>query len=670
MNQEAKKIRELIDLLNENTRLYNENVPVMSDKEWDDYYFDLNQLEQETGIIYPDSPTQSIYFETKSKLDKVIHDQPPMLSLDKTKEINNISSFVKGHDWFGMFKMDGLSVRLVYFNGKLIQASTRGNGIEGEDITHNALVINSIPKTLPFVDFGYHTYTINNKVIIDGEIICTFQNFEPFKNEYKNPRNFASGSIRLLSAEECASRNLTFVAWDLVEGIDEDFTFWRLEKLDEWGFITVPRVGDAETIEDAIDILDRMDEHKFYPIDGYVFKFESKKYGDSLGRTEHHFKNAIAYKFYDEEYETTLKNITYDVSRKGVLTPVAVFEPIEINDTIVERASLHNISIMKEILGDTPYYGEHIWVIKANMIIPQITRAEKKDYKDIIAAGGVTVGLGGDYGVLCPICGSSTCIVVSDAGVETLCCENEECPGKLAQRIDHFCGKKGLDIKGLSRKTIEKLIDWGWINGIADIYKLEQYRTEWESKSGFGKASVGKILDAINAEGRHPKLDSFISALGIPLVGKTIAKEIVKYYDTWDDFRDSIGTDWTLFRGFGTEISKAINNFDYTEADKCVKMLDFIQNKVQNEESPVAALKDKIFVITGKVINYKNRDELKTEIESLGGKVASSISSKTNYLINNDINSTSSKNKKAKDLGIPIITEEEYIKMKSNAELT
>ena len=662
MALDIDKIRDLIESLNKYTYLYDKGTPAISDKEWDDLYFELNKLEQETGIIYPDSPTQSINFQTVSKLNTVIHDQPPMLSLDKTKEIKDLKSFVKGQNWMGMFKLDGLSCRLVYANGNLVQASTRGDGIKGEDITHNARIVSNIPKSIPYLDM----------LIVDGEIICDYNSFDKFKGKYMNPRNFAAGSIRQLSSAEAASRNLSFIAWDLIKGYDDiDFFFWRLEKLDDLGFTTVPRVGDAETIDDAIEILNNMKAEKpygLYPIDGYVFRFESQKYYNSCGSTAHHFAGAKAFKFYDEEYETRLKNITYDVSRNGVLTPVAIFEPVEIDGTTVERASLHNMSVMEEILGATPYFGQRIWVIKSNMIIPQITKADKKDYGDIIAAGGVTVGLGGDYGILCPICGGLTSIKTSDSGVDVLYCENEECPGKLVQRLDHFAGKKGLDIKGISRKTLEKLVDWGWIDGLADIFRLEEHRIEWISKDGFGAASVGKILDAINTVKGSVSLDSFISALGIPLIGRTIAKQIVEYYSTWEDFREAIGGDWEVFEGFGPEISKAINKFDYTEADECAGMLNFEAPKGQKEDLKAApAIKDKVFVITGKLTSgqFKNRDELKIDIESLGGKVVSSVSSKTNYLINNDINSTSSKNKTAKELGVQIITEEDYIKLKT-----
>ena len=651
----ATHMRVLINKLNYYTELYDKGIPAISDKEWDNLYFELSELEKETGIIYTNSPTHKIHFNSVSELKKVRHEYQPMLSLDKTKDFEFIQSFVNGHDWLGMFKMDGLSCRLTYQNGELIKAETRGNGEIGEDIFHNALVIRTIPKIIP----------IKEEIIVDGEIICPLDIFNEFADTYKNPRNFAAGSIRLLNSEECASRNLSFIAWDLIKGSNEDFFMYRLEQLDHWGFTTVPRVGDAETVEDAINILDRMSEHKLYPIDGYVFRFESQKYYESLGRTAHHFSGAIAYKFYDEEYETTLKYIDYDVSRNGILTPVAVFEPIDIDGTTVSRASLHNLSVMEDIMGDCCYAGQHIWVIKSNQIIPQITKAIKKSYGEVVAAGGVSVD-GFSSEILCPICGQATEIKTSESGIKFLCCSNDTCEGKLAQQIDHFCGKKGLDIKGISRKTIEKLIEWGWINGLVDIFKLEQYKTEWVSKEGFGAASVGKILLSIDAARSESKMENFISAIGIPLVGRTVAKEIVKYYPTWEEFRAAVGGDWTEFEGFGPEISKAINNFDYTEVDQIVEMLEFKQPEVQIKKQKAApAIKDKTFCITGTLSSYKNRDELKAEIELLGGRVVNSVTSKVNYLINNNINSTSSKNKKAKELNIPIISEEKYIQLKN-----
>lgn len=645
MDYKARRIRELINLLNEYTKEYDKGNSKISDEEWDNLYFELEKLEKETGVLYPDSPTQSISYKVVNELQKKIHEYRPMLSLAKTKEVKDIERFCT-KEWFAMFKMDGLSGRLTYSNGKLVGFETRGNGVEGEWILHNAKSISNIPKSIP---------NTKETVIVDGEIICKYPDFEDFKDDYRHIRNFAAGSIRLLDASECARRKLSFVAWDLIKGCEDiDFNFHRLEMLDEWGFETVPRVGDAETVFGAIEVLDRDPAHNIYPIDGYVFKFESKKFCESLGKTDHHFNDAIGFKFYDEEYETTLEYIDYDVSRNGILTPVAVFKSIEIDNTDVSRASLHNLSIMEEVLG-TPYLGQKLWVCKQNQIIPQVVRADK-----ILKEAPLTVSF---VPTTCPICGTGLNVITSDSGVKNLLCPNENCSCRLINRIDHYCSKThGLNIKGLSRKTIEKLLDWGLINGLTDIYKLEQYRTEWESKDGFGKASVGKIIDSINAEGRHPKLESFISALGIPLVGKVVSKIITKYYNTWDDFRAAVGGDWTEFEGIGPEISKAINNFDYSEADEIVKYLDFAATEVQDSASRSAALEGKIFCVTGKMKQF-TRDSIKADIESKGGKMVSSISSKVDYLITNSPESGTSKNKEAIRLGIPIISEEEYINL-------
>lgn len=644
-------LRELINILNEATKAYDEGHPIMSDKEWDELYYELVKREEIDGIIYPDSPTQKIIFKVVTGLNKVKHNHL-MLSLNKTKDVKELISFINKPDykdtngWCGMFKLDGLTCSLKYINGELISAETRGNGIEGEDITHNALIIHNIPKIIPYKD----------ELIVDGEIICDYQSFENFKNDYANPRNFAAGSIRQLSSAEAASRHLSFVAWDLIKGYDDiDFFFWRLEKLDELGFDTVPRVGDAETVEDAIKILDEMREEYPYsvcPIDGYVFRFESQKYYENCGRTEHHFSGALAYKFYDEEYETELLDIEWSLGRTGVLTPVAILKPIEMDGSIVSRASLHNVSVLRDILH-TPYIGQKVKVIKSNMIIPQITWADN-DWtidKPILLET-----------ISCPVCGKKTKLVKSESGVLNLVCNNPECEGQLLTRVDHFASKKGLDIKGLSRKTIEKLIEWGWINKLFDIYTLRVYQKEWINKPGFGQASVLKILDAIDNSKKDVDLVSFISALGIPLVGKTIAKEIVKYYDTWEDFRSAVGGDWTEFYGFGDEISKAINSFDYHEADDIAKLLTFAETQSNEELTDVTAIKGKTFVITGRL--SRKRDDIKAEIESLGGKVTGSVSSKTDYLICNDKNSTTGKSGDAKRLDILVITEEEYLALK------
>ena len=656
-------IREIINKLNEATIAYDKGTPIMTDKEWDDLYFELEEREKSEGIIYPDSPTQKVYFETVSKLKKVTHNHP-MLSLAKTKSIDEVERFIGDKQCLLMMKLDGLTISLRYVNGELVSAETRGNGVEGEDVLHNARVISSIPKTIP----------TKEEVIVDGEMICDTKTFQSkFADKYKNPRNYAAGAIRRLDASENRNSGLTFVAWDWING-KYSLLSDNLDQLALWGFKIVPSVfypapdyfwsGDQKepTLEEQIDYVKN---HSAYPIDGIVIKYDDVKYYQSLGATEHHFNGGLAYKFYDEEYETRLKYIDYDVSRTGALTPVAVFDPIDTGDSIIERASLHNISIMKEILGDYPYDGQKITVIKANMIIPQIVSAVKMDYGEIIVRGGVTVGWGGDYGVLCPICGGFTSIHVSDSGVETLYCDNENCPGKLAQQIDHYCSKKGMDIKGISRATIEKLIDWGWVESISDIYRLHAHQMEWMDKPGFGKASVFKILDAIDNSRNNVDLSAFIAALGIPLVGKVVAKELCKYYSTWDEFRAAVGGDWSVFEGIGPEISKAINSFNFVEADYIAsEFLYFADPQSNSTLDQTSVIKDKVFCVTGKLENY-TRDSIKNEIESLGGKVVGSISSKVNYLITNTPNSGTSKNKDAQRLSIPIITENDYIKMKS-----
>ena len=651
MDNKISRMKFLIDNLNNYTILYEKGVSPITDEEWDNRYFELVSLEKETQVIFPNSPTQKIHFENVSELHKTIHDGQPMLSLDKTKDVKEVQSFVSGHDWLGMFKMDGLSCRLTYLNGKLIKGETRGNGIEGEDITHNIRVVSNIPKNIPIIDTGDHKYKINEVVVIDGEIICTYDNFKPFANEYKNPRNFAAGSIRLLDSKELSSRNLSFVAWDLVSGIEEDFFMWRLEKLDDWGFETVPRVGDAETISDAIEALDNIKANTNYPIDGYVFKFESVEYGKSLGRTDHHWRNAIAYKFYDDEYETELLDIEWGMGRTDALTPVAVFKPIEIDGTVVEKASLHNYSVMIETLGKEPYLHQPVWVIKSNQIIPQIAKAEKCDTPSDHSIGS--------YPLTCPVCGEPTQLVTSDAGVVNVCCVNPDCQGKIVNRIDHYVGKKGLDIKGLSEKTIEKLIDWEWIYDIKDIYLLKNYKQTWMNKPGFGEASVEKILTAIE-DSKNCTLDHFIAALGIQEIGSKASKDIADKFKTWENFRKATAAELLSINGIGEVMAGCVLNFDYTDADYIYEK--FIH--IKEEKAAIGKnLKGKVFVVTGKVHIYKNRDELSAKITSLGGEVKSSVSSKTNYLINNDINSTSSKNVKAKDLGIPIITEEQFEQM-------
>ena len=642
-----KLMENLITELNKATVAYDKGEPIMSDKEWDDLYFELQSLEKKYGQSLENSPTRKIHFEKVSELKKVKHSHP-MLSLDKTKDIDVIKSFFGDKDLIAMCKMDGLTCSLTYENGKLISAETRGDGVVGEDITHNALVIPSIPNRIKY----------SERLVIDGEIICTYHDFENFKDEYKNPRNFASGSIRLLDSKECANRKLTFVAWDVIEGMSGKLLTENLQELNKLGFNIVP-ITVSDTVEVQIDTIKDFAKVFGYPIDGVVFKFNDIEYGKSLGATDHHFKNAIAYKFYDEEYETRLITIHWTMGRTGVLTPVAVFEPIEIDGTIVERASLHNYSIMREVLGSCAYVGQKIKVYKANQIIPQISDAVKFDYGTVVSHGGVSAN---DEPERCPICGGGTEIIKSADGVMNMYCSNPNCEGKLINRIDHYCSKKGLDIKGLSKATLEKLIDWGWISNIQDIYNLKDIKEEWISKPGFGVKSVNNILSAIE-ESKKCKLENFISAIGIPLIGRTVSKELVKYINDYDDFKEKIKNnyDFSDIEGFGPAMNKAIHDFDYTSADAIYYTYLTIEQPQKEEITEGgSSLEGMTFVITGKLKSFKNRDELKAVIESKGGKVAGSVSKNTNYLINNDNLSTTAKNKKAQELGIPIITEETF----------
>ena len=361
------EIKQLIDKLNYYTKYYDMGQSLISDKEWDNMYFKLVDLENKSGIYLSDSPTQRINYQVVNKLNKVKHNHP-MLSLDKTKSIDVIKSFLGNKDFICMAKMDGLTCSLRYLDGKLVSAETRGNGIEGEDILHNALQVKNIPNKINYKE----------ELIIDGEIICTYNDFKNFEKEYKNPRNFASGSIRLLDSKESSMRNLTFIVWDIIKGLDEDRLSNKLLKADELGFTIVPfeiNLPEYETIEQIMEIVKK--SSSIYPIDGLVFKYDNCDEYIAAGKTDHHFKGGIAYKFYDDEYETTLKDIVYEVSRNGILTPVAVFEPIEIEGSIVSRASLSNLSILEETLGQ-PYVGQKIKICKFNMIIPGIVNAQNE----------------------------------------------------------------------------------------------------------------------------------------------------------------------------------------------------------------------------------------------------------------------------------------------------
>ena len=649
------KIHFLVDYLNSCTKAYDEGNPKITDEEWDNKYFELKSLEEETGLVLSNSPTQTIAYEVVNALSKVEHNHK-MLSLEKTKSTTEAIAFIGNNAFLAMCKMDGLTCSLTYRNGKLVAAETRGNGIVGEDILHNIKVLPSVPHKIPYMD----------ELVIDGEIICTYTDFEPFSSEYKNPRNFAAGSIRLLDAKECARRNLTFVVWDvLTQMYSDDGIEYRLDQklnyLAPFGFTIVPYISFHGTslTERILDVyiqdIQNLAKKANYPIDGVVFKFNDCAYGRSLGATTHHFKNALAYKFYDETYWSKLVDIEWTMGRTGVLTPVAIFEPIDMDGSTVSRASLHNISIMAGLFGPFgPCRGDEVEVFKANMIIPQI-----KSVKNVCSHYE-------EYQIKipheCPICGGMTQEWVINDSVSLICIDSN-CPGKLINRLDHFCGKKGLDIKGISKATLEKLIDWGWLDDYTGIFELSRFKDEWIQKPGFGVKSVEKVLNSISA-GATCELHQFITALGIPLIGSTASKELAKHFKTWEDFVVAAEGSYPFYQlpNFGGEMHNSLVSFNYAEAKLLAEhYIHFNYDKGESTPAAGADLSGKVFVITGKLTHFKNRDEIKARIEALGGKVTGSVSKNTNYLINNDVNSTSSKNATAKSLGIPILSEDDFI---------
>ena len=643
MNLIDKELQ-LIEFLNKHSALYEQEKPEISDSEWDTAYFELQDLENTTGVIFPNSPTQMIPYQTVSQLNKVKHSSP-MLSLAKTKSYEEAEIFATKKLSFIMGKMDGLTCRLTYENGKLVGAETRGDGEVGEDILHNARAVANIPQVINYKEH----------LVIDGEIISTKENFEAFARDYKNPRNFASGSIRLLDSMECARRNLSFIAWNVVEGLEENhYSTFDLISLESYGFTVVPNIvyeKEHGNIEDAINHMKNVCEHFGYPIDGCVIKYANKDYYNSLGRTDHHYNGAIAFKFIDELYETSLKKIEWTMGRTGVLTPVAIFEETEIEGTIVSRASLHNVSVMLDVL-ETPFIGQELKIYKANQIIPQIKSANHH-YKEASEFLFMPEK--------CPVCGGEVELQTLNESTN-LVCMNPQCSGKMINQLDHFCGKKGLDIKGLSKATLEKLIEWGWVKSRIDLFLLDLYRSEWIIKAGFGEKSVDKILSAIEIS-RTCALDKFIASLGIPLIGSVAAKALAKHFGTWQNFIDAVrdGFQFDELPNFGYEMHKAIVKYDYSE------ILDIVRNYIKFEQNVVSSTEEKLknmtFCITGKLNSFKNRTELKNLIENNGGKATDSVSSKTTYLINNDKNSTSSKNKKAQSLNIQIITEEEFLQL-------
>ena len=642
----TKRIKQLTKLLNKyRDAYYNRGESIISDYDYDNLFDELQKLEEETGIILSNSPTQTVGYEVKSQLEKVKHSHP-MLSLGKTKSVNDLIKFSNSKDCIISLKMDGLTVLNTYDNGELIQSETRGDGEEGELITHNAKVFDNLPLQ------------INNthRFEIEGEAIITRNDFELInsklseENKYKNPRNLAAGSVRQLDNKIAKERHVKFVAWKIPFGFThftEGFNFAQ-----SIGFEVVPYVtynSKTDDIDKKIEELKAIAEEKSYPIDGLVITYDNVKYGKSLGLTGHHPKHSLAFKFYNEEVVTILKDIEWGMGKTGQLTPVANFNDVFLDGATVNKASLHNVSILKELqLG----IGDEITVYKANEIIPQLR-------DNLTRSNTITIPS------TCPICGSPTKIE-KENNSEVLTCTNPNCKGKLLGKLCHAVSKKALNIDDLSEATLQKFIDREWLQCVEDIYHLPLYKDKISRMEGFGAKSTKKLIENIE-KSKDITLDKFISALSIPLIGTTFSKDIAKFCDyDIEKFKLIMGKSpykFTKIEGFGDKRVRSL--FDWW-SDNVKEFLElerhFRFKKIENNIN-VDKLKGQNFVITGKLHHFANRDALKEKIESLSGKVVGSISSNTSFLINNDVNSSSSKNTKAKKLNIPIISEDDFIKM-------
>ena len=647
-----KEMKELINKLNQYSyEYYTLGKPTISDTTYDGLYDKLIKLEEETGIVLSNSPTQNVGNVTLSKLEKTTHEYP-MLSLDKTKSIDTLNDFRKNKDTILMLKMDGLTIDLVYDEkGNLIEGSTRGNAFIGEDITHNVKTFSNIPLKI--------NNNFNKTIHIIGEAIIDYDTFDNINSKlsdndkYKNPRNLVSGTVRQLNSKVCKDRNVKFVGY-IVEGLNIPSKLYQLKLIKELGFETVEYQiilsnNEKEYLESKIDYLRELASNKKLPIDGMVLMYNNIKYGKSLGNTAHHPLHSIAFKFENDVEFTKLINVEFNVSRTGRVNPIALFNPVELYGTTVTRATLNNLSILKSLqLG----LGDEIGVTKANEIIPMITDNLTKSNTLVIPE-------------VCPVCGEPL-IIKNDTNSEFLYCQNPNCKAKLVQSISHYCNRDAMNIVGLSEKSIEKFIEKGFIKSILDIYSLDKYKKEIVHMEGFGLKSYNKLIDSIE-KSKQCKLENFIYALGIPNVGLQTAKDICKYFNNdTDRIIVSDKTEYMHISGIGESVADSIVN--YFIKTKNVKFINSLINQLSfikdnPKENNNVSLEGKTFVITGKVHIYKNRNEIKDIIESLGGKVSGSVSSKTDYLINNDINSNSGKNKTAKELNIPIISEEQFVEL-------
>lgn len=669
-----KRMKELIhDLNRASDSYYGSGTTLMSDAEFDSKLLELKQLEEEANTVFPNSPVNRVGGAVLKSLIKVKH-ETPMLSLDKCHSVEEIKKFAAGHDIVASIKLDGISCRLIYQDGELIGAESRGNGTEGNDILQHVKQFMNVPLRI----------NKKGKYVIDGEALIKLDDFEEInKNgEYKNSRNLTAGTLSSLDTSVVKDRKLSWYAWEVVEEVDpilaisnndyeaHDSFYFRLLEAGKLGFSIVPcevlglKYYQNEELQCKIDNFISLAAEKYLPQDGVVFKFEDVEYGKSLGSTEHHNRNGIAFKVKNDSVETTLKDIEFTMGKTGILTPTAVFEPVETEGSTVERASLHNISVMRELMP-RPFRGQRIGVFKANLIIPQLRWAEE------FISDGFEKDMEKSFIHIpdkCPVCGEPTKIIKENDS-EVLWCTNPECKGKLLGKLTHAVSRNTLNIDGLSEATIQKFISLGWLNSIQDIYYLTKYEKQMKNLDGFGSKSVSKLFDSIE-KSRNTTLDRFLYALSIPLVGKTASKVIAEAEDyQFESFvRDMTHPGAKFFShipGIGDSIINSLDEYFNRECSNVWELgKEFTFETPKKVSLSINSGKDltgQTFVVTGSLKHFENRDVLKEKIESLGGKVSGSISKKVTALINNDVNSTSSKNTKAKSLGVKIMSEDEFL---------
>lgn len=644
-----ERMRELVELLNRARRAYEqEDTEIMSNYEYDQLYDELLGLEKELNTTLAASPTVNVGYEVLSELPKERHESP-MLSLDKTKEVSRLKEFLGDQKAVISWKLDGLTIVLTYRNGTLAKAVTRGNGEVGEVVTNNARVFQNLPLNIPY----------QGELVLRGEAVISYKDFEKINEEigdadakYKNPRNLCSGSVRQLNNEITAKRRVRFYAFTLVSADGVDFRNsrqYQMQWLKEQGFDVVENhLVTRGTIDEEVEWFARHIETNELPSDGLVLVYDDIAYGQSLGATAKFPRDSFAFKWADEIRETTLREIEWSPSRTGLINPVAVFEPVELEGTTVSRASVHNISIMEELeLG----VGDRITVYKANMIIPQIaenlTRSGVKDIPEV-----------------CPVCGGATRIDMENE-TKTLYCTNPKCQAKHVKSFTLFVSRDAMNIEGLSEATLEKFIANGYVKDLTDLFHLDRYAEEIKGMDGFGEKSYENLQNSIN-NARTTTLPRLVYSLGIPNIGIANAKVICRALGNDPErIMNASAEELDEIPGVGDVIAKAYVNYfaDEEHRDVFRRLLEEVEIPKEEEREDSQKFAGINFVITGSVEHFANRAEVKEEIEKRGGKVTGSVTSKTNYLINNDVNSASSKNRKARELGIPIISEEEFLKM-------